>query len=336
MDQKGDDFPSIDISTEDSELVEVNIPEAPTEGIEEEPEDAMDVEEQVPVEAEDIPQEEPKKKKKPKRKPMDKKKMKKTLFMVGIILLASIGGIMAVRLVNLSVSNVDLYIEDQPDFQRVMILLTVETDTIMSRSFTDTITVQIDGPGQPIYMDLDVDHGDALDYIDYEDFYWDNGEYVFSVSIEGMGSQDSVSIAHTAHYISYVPNPQDSENREELYVTFELWKSEIEAGNLWKSVKGHGTIDIYNGTLDEYQDSDPELESIDFYISGIAYGRDMNMDDQYGGGYEFIIPYSDFAIYDPVEEVYFNNYTVKITFTNTFPETNPVTIDSHKGFVIDY
>jgi hypothetical protein len=272
-------------------------------------------------------------------KPVRKRKRfnKKRLLPVAIIILALFGAIFLPRFVLPSrVSAVSVKAYDKPDDETIAILLTVETSQF-SRPYTGPVKVEVENGGTTKALSFTVNEGDALVTLDYEDFYSDNGNYLFTIKAEGMSGSFDFELEKTCHYIDF-QNTQVLMGEEEVRVAFDLLSSVSGQSLATKGISGNGTIIIYNGTTTS---DTQEVQRDYFLVDGSFYHRTNRPSETYRGTYNFTMDFSTWAwtIYNASadEDEYVNNiYTARVYFYSDLPNTDPkVFTTSDKSFTID-
>ncbi len=269
----------------------------------------------------------------PPERPMRKRKKfnKKRLIPVGIIVLALLGAIFLPHFVIPSkITDVSIKVYDNPDSETVTLLLTVETSQF-SRPYSGPVTVEVENGVTTKNLNFDVVKGDARETLDYEDFYVDNGDYTFTISVRDFSDELDFSLEKTCHYIDF-QNAQVIMGAEEVRVAFDLLSSASGHTLATKGINGNGTIVIFNSTA-----KTEELYRDYFTVTGLHYQRTNRAWETYRGTYNFTIDFSTWAWKNTTTDEYvLNDYTATVYFYSDLPDTTPkVRTSSDKGFTID-
>jgi len=247
---------------------------------------------------------------KPSRKKggINKKRVLLSIVVVVLIIGGSIGGIIALQ--NFAPSNVTgLSIEvtkkDQTD--QMLIISTVRT-TALSRPFSGDVNLKVSDGSNEYRTQLKMDEGSGFHTLDFEDFYYGNGRYTFTISLDSKTASQSVNLLYTAEHIEMTIFPH--EQNKELQVSFDLYSSSG-GSKLTGKVSGTGTIAVYDGNTS----SGPLSYQNDYSITRDRIAS-TGITAAYEGGYKLTIPYS---MLQPTTDR--NNYTVVLEFDNSLPLT---------------
>ena len=228
------------------------------------------------------------------------KKTLPVLILAAALVLVSAGVMMGTQS---TITSIQIFAEETDDAEAITINLFSRISGTGRYAGTAMLLFEYESD-RVADAEIEIDGPETEATINYQRFYRGNGNYTFTISIDGVTDSDERHIVKTAHLLKIsLPDGNNRTNEVTLNQGFGIYKNE-EAYNTHtpipeNSVLGTGTIYLKDNTTDYV------LASADYHIKG----KNISITYVQGAAIAKIVP----------------NYNITFTFTeDAYPSGTPV------------